>query len=176
MKTSLCMCCGKAWSGHRLYRKNPKTESSKHHNAFCSRQCAKKYLAWESDKNARCGTCGKATGKNGINLCKQCDQRNDWSALGSFASIAWDAFGHEQDPWEKRCNSAAVSLKIRQQTQAGMSSSRKDGNSWDMTIKRELSLMIQRAKMRCQMGWEAKICNAANLLSKRQRRKRRPPN
>lgn len=73
MKTSNCMCCGKTWTGLRLYRKKPKgTASQILHNAFCSRECAWKFKNAESDRKSRCSTCRKATGDATVSKCGQC--------------------------------------------------------------------------------------------------------
>ena len=73
MKTANCMCCGKTWTGLRLYRKKPKgTASLILHNAFCSRKCAWKFKNSEADRKSRCSVCRKATGVATVSRCGEC--------------------------------------------------------------------------------------------------------
>jgi len=104
-KTRMCLCCGKTWSGNRILQKKPKGTASKMlHNAFCSRGCAWKYKGDQADRKARCGKCGKATGKSDVTNCMACKRppRNTWD--GRLFEWASKESRHIPKSWDEKLN------------------------------------------------------------------------
>lgn len=169
-----CLCCGKTWYRHSISRKKSKYDSSKYHNCFCSKQCAKKYSEFECARKARC-RCGKPTGQSRVEICQDCRIISaDRSELGEYANCIRSCFDTRPTGWDRRCHAATQSLKIRQHTKTGKEKQRKAGDTWDEAIQKQWKAMRQRIKQRGKQGWSKRIQNAVNLLGKRQRRKQLP--
>lgn len=98
----MCLCCGKMWYRHEVTRKQSKYKTSRFHNCFCSRQCAKKYVTWETDRGARCNDCGKATGDGDAVKCEECKlpPLNTWDRL--FVQFMNKKHEHKPKSWDDK--------------------------------------------------------------------------
>jgi hypothetical protein len=168
-----CLCCGKTWYRKSVSRKQSKYSSSKFHNCFCSKQCAKKYSEFECSRKARC-RCGKATGQSGIYVCQECKLTSDWDALGDFSKCVRVCFDEPLSRWDRRCRNAVQSLKIRCVAIIGKETKENGVVTWDECVARQWKAMQRRAHQRDKQSWSKRVQNAVNLLGKRQRRKQLP--
>ncbi len=170
-----CLCCGKTWYRHSISKKKSKYATSKYHNCFCSKACAKKYQEYECGRKARC-RCGKPTGESRVNVCTTCKSASEWAELGPFSDCIGTVFLDSPNDWEKRCHNAASSLRIRNATTTGREKNKTKGLTWTQVEQREWTALIERCRQRNAAPWQKRIQNAVNLLGKRQRRKQLRPN
>ena len=170
-KSCVCLFCCTVFYRYSLSRKVSKHASSKYHNRFCSRRCAKQLVSRESNLNARC-SCGKLIGRVGAK-CEDCTCAPRWAELGEWANGIRGAFDAPQTEWSRRCCSAVTSLNRRHRDRVGTQPKLKARSTWEESIKSSMMLMLLRTKNRLMTGWKLRASNAANLLGKRARRVQR---
>lgn len=171
-----CLCCGKTWYRHSISRKKPKCGSSKLHNAFCSKRCAKKHMSWECNRRARCEGCGKATGDFRTANCEACrarlsrvtrDSMGPWAdalsrGMSAIRSRQWER--GRSDEWERRIQGALTSLRKRARTSVGRPLKRKVASSWEECIANACG-----ATWTYRDEWDRKACNAARNIRGKKR-------
>ena len=157
-----CLCCSKSF----------KVRSGRHSGIYCSRQCAKRYLAWENARKARC-RCGKATGKRDA-ICVDCKV----GSVRTWCTMAAQMASADVSPPVVTWYSRAVSMVYVNKHRQGMSRQsepvgiKHHAGVGGKTCSGKGQCLINRYKKRNSEAWKWKM-KAINLVSSQRKRMQR---